>query len=150
MKRLGKQKPRFKFFLNPYADMRFTRCPQCGGKTKLRKLPLMIYIDPTTLMALNKTCRYCPHCDLLITHQDELKANLAAYFAQNQPDVIGNDYVVVGTLDRPDWQKGVNTPVLVTEMLDHLHDFREVLNFKVTGGWMPKEAVGKARSESRE
>lgn len=26
MKRLGKPKPRFKFYLNPYADMRFTRC----------------------------------------------------------------------------------------------------------------------------
>jgi hypothetical protein len=139
MKRFGKQKPRFKFFLNPYADMRLTRCPQCENKTKLRKLPLMIHVEPDNFLALNKTCRYCPYCDLLIAHQDEIEAYLAAYFAEHQPDVVGNDYLVVGTFDRPNWQKGVNAPVPVTEMLDYLHDFKQVLNFKVTGGWMPKE-----------
>ncbi len=29
---LGKQPPRYRFFLNPYEDMRFTRCPQCDNK----------------------------------------------------------------------------------------------------------------------
>ena len=28
--RLGKQPPRHRFFLNPYPDIRFTTCPQCG------------------------------------------------------------------------------------------------------------------------
>lgn len=139
MKRLGKQKPRFKFFLNPYADMRFTRCPKCEDKTKLRKLPLMIHVEPDNFVALNKTCRYCPYCDLLIAHQDEIEAYLAAYFAEHQTDAIGKDYLVVGTFDRPDWQKGVNASVPVEEMLEYLHDFKQVLHFEVTGGWMPKE-----------
>ena len=33
---------RFYFFLNPYADMAFTRCPKCEAKTKQRKLPLAV------------------------------------------------------------------------------------------------------------
>ena len=61
MKRLGKGKPCFAFFLNPYPDQRFTRCPKCEGKTKLRKLPLLIHLQPINLMALNKSCRYCPY-----------------------------------------------------------------------------------------
>lgn len=149
MKHLGKQQPRFKFFLNPYVDMRFTRCPQCEGKTKLRKLPLMIHIEPNNFLALNKTCRYCPYCDLLIAHQDELESNLAASFAQHQPAAIGNDYLVAGTFDRADWQKGVNAPVPVAEMLNYLHDFRQVLTFKVTGGWLPKEEAGERRSKHK-
>jgi len=144
MKRLGKQKPRYKFFLNPYSDVRFTRCPQCQGKTKQRKLPLLIHVDPMNLMALNKTCRYCPYCDLLIAHQDEIEANLAASFAQSKPEVVGNDYLVLGTLDRPDWQRGVSTHLSIPEMLAALHDFKQVLTFELTGGWQLDE--GKVRS----
>ena len=54
MPRLGKQPPRYRFFLNPYTDMRFTRCPQCNGKTLQRKLPLVIHVDPMLMMSLNK------------------------------------------------------------------------------------------------
>jgi hypothetical protein len=39
--RLGKQSPRYRFFLNPYTDVRFMKCPQCLGKTRQRKLPLV-------------------------------------------------------------------------------------------------------------
>ncbi len=69
--RLGKQPPQYRFFLNPYQDARFTRCPQCDQPMRQRKLPLVIHIDPMQLLSLNKTCRYCPHCDLLIAHQDD-------------------------------------------------------------------------------
>jgi hypothetical protein len=87
MKRLGKQKPRFSFFLNPYGDVRFTRCPKCTGKTKQRKLPLLIHVDPMQLIALNKTCRYCPSCDLLIAHKDQIEDFLMAFLSQKEPDV---------------------------------------------------------------
>jgi hypothetical protein len=49
------------------------------------------------LLALNKTCRYCPRCDLLIAHQDELEAWLAAFFTERQPEIVGNDFLVIGT-----------------------------------------------------
>src|SRR5215213_7274231 len=123
--RLGKQPPRYRFFLNPYTDVRFTTCPQCGGKTRVRKLPLVIHIDPLQLVALNKTCRYCPPCDLLIAHQDELEAWLAAFFGQHKPEIVGNDYLVVGTEDRTDWRRGVRTPMSTQEALECLQRSEE-------------------------
>jgi hypothetical protein len=133
--RLGKQPPRYRFFLNPYADARFTTCPQCSGKTRVRKLPLVIHIDPLQLIALNKTCRYCPRCDLLIAHQDEIEAFLAAFFGQNWPEIVGNDYLVVGTEDRSDWLRGMRTSLSIEEALDCLHDFLAVVSFQPAPRW---------------
>ncbi len=65
--RLGKRPPRYKFFLNPYRDARFTSCPKCRGKTGLRKMPLVIHVAPLNPLTLNKTVRYCPYCDLIDT-----------------------------------------------------------------------------------
>ena len=140
MKRFGKQKPRFKFFLNPCSDLRFTRCLKCQGEIRQRKLPLLIHIDPLQLFALNKTCHHCPLCDLLIAHQDEIVAYHAAFFTQNKPEVFGNDYLVVGAVGRPDWKNGVSSAVSVREMLGSVNNFRNVLKVELTGGWMPDEA----------
>jgi hypothetical protein len=137
VRRLGKQPPRYRFFLNPYPDVRFTTCPQCGAKTRVRKLPLVIHIDPLQLVALNKTCRYCPSCDLLIAHQDELEAWLAAFFGQQKPEVVGNDYLVVGTEDRAAWRRGTRTPLTTRELLADLHDFAEVVRFEPAPRWGP-------------
>ena len=54
-KRLGKLPPQYIFFLNPYDDLRFSRCPQCNGKTQQRKLPLVIWVDPQNPVVLNYT-----------------------------------------------------------------------------------------------
>jgi hypothetical protein len=101
------------------------------------KLPLVIHIDPLQLVALNKTCRYCPPCDLLIAHRDELEAWLAAFFGQHEPEIVGNDYLVVGTEDRPDWRRGVHTPLSTGEALECLHDFIEVVRFEPAPRWGP-------------
>jgi hypothetical protein len=137
VRRLGQQPPRYRFFLNPYADVRFTTCPQCGGKTRVRKLPLVIHVDPLQLVALNKTCRYCPSCDLLIAHRDELEAWLAAFFGQQKPEVVGNDYLVVGTEERAAWRRGTRTPLTTQELLAGLHDFAEVVRFEPAPRWGP-------------
>ena len=134
---LGKQTPRYKFFLNPYQDARFTSCPECRGKTKQKKLPLAIHVDDAGMVILNKTCRFCPGCDLLIIHQDEIEAQLAAIFAERVPGATDNDYLVVGTLDRPDWQRGRVTPLNNKEMLDALHDFKDVVKYEPLRGWIP-------------
>ena len=132
----GKQPPRYRFFLNPYNDMRFTKCPQCENKMHQRKLPLMIHVDPMYMLSLNKTCRYCPYCDLLIAHQDDLEHFLASFFIEQQPEVVGNDYLVLGTTDKSVWKEGMHQQMTMEEMLEELHDFKEVVTFKVTGGWM--------------
>jgi hypothetical protein len=132
-KRLGKQPPRYRFLLNPFRDRRFAICPDCDGRTLLRKVPLIIHVGPRNPIAINKSCRYCPACDLLIAHQDEIEQQLAALFAKRAPDLIGNDYLVLGTLDRDVWKRGVAEPLAIQEMVEQLHDFVEVLELKRAG-----------------
>jgi hypothetical protein len=134
--RLGKQPPRYRFFLNPYRDARFTTCPQCRGKMRTRKLPLLIHIDPAQLVALNKTCRYCPVCDLLIAHQDQIEGFLVAFCSDRMPDIVGNDYLVLGTEDRADWLRGMRTPVFALEAFGCLHDFKETVSFEPAPRWV--------------
>ena len=129
-KRLGEQPPRYSFFLNLYTDVRFTSCPKCGNRTRQRKLPLVIHVDPRNPVAINKTCRYCPTCDLLIAHKNEIEQQLALLFTRHNPALMGNDYLVIGTQDRADWRRGMKTPLTIQEMLDSLHDFEEVLRFE--------------------
>ena len=132
--------PQYTFILNPYGEYRFTRCPGCEQKMKQRKLPLFIYVDPVDPVVLNKTCRYCPDCDLLLAHQDELEHLLAALFSELDPSVIGNDYQIVGTVERKAWREGVRQPKGIAEMLEHLHKFEEVETVRVRpGGWYPAD-----------
>lgn len=105
----------------------------------------MIHVEPMQLLSLNKTCRYCPHCDLLIAHQDDVEHFLASFFTEQKPEVIGNDYLVIGTLDKAVWKRGTQQPMTVQEMLDALHDFKEVVTFKLTGGWVRDEAKHSAK-----
>jgi hypothetical protein len=104
---------------------------------KVRKVPLMIHIEPNHLFALRKTVKYCPSCDILIVHKDELEQQLAYSFQKRAPEHIGNDYLILGTLDVADWKRGMAKPVPLKEMLDRHHPFKEELEVKVTGGWMP-------------
>jgi hypothetical protein len=138
--RIGKLEPRYRFALNPYTDTRFTRCPNCDEKTRVRKLPLFIHIDPMHPIVLNKTCRYCPDCDILIVHQDELEQLLAALLEETAPEVVGNDYLVLGTVERKAWREGVKQPKGIPEMLEHLHEFKEVLTIEYRpAGWYPAD-----------
>ncbi len=137
---VGKMPRKHRFVLNPYRDARFTRCPICEEKTKLRKFALFVHVDPMNPIVLGKTSRYCPDCDLLIVHQDELEAELTAIFAERDPDLIGNDYLVMGTVDRKVWRAGMKKLKTITEMLAHVHDFEEVLTLEVRPlGWCPAD-----------
>jgi hypothetical protein len=137
---IGKLPPQYTFILNPYTDARFTRCPGCDQKTKQRKLPLFIHVDPLNTVVLNYTCRYCPGCDLLIVHQDELEAQLVALFEERDPSVIGNDYLVLGTVERKAWRESMKQPKSIPEMLEHLHIFKEVRTVEYRpAGWYPAD-----------
>jgi hypothetical protein len=134
--RIGKLPPKYTFILNPYTDVRFTRCPGCDQKMRQRKLPLFIHIDPIKPVALNYTCRYCPDCDLLIAHKDEIEELLTGLFATHDPSVIGNDYLVLGTVERKAWRESMKQPKSIPEMLEHLHDFKEVRTVEYQpAGW---------------
>ena len=138
--RLGELPPLYRFILNPYTEARFTRCPNCEQKMRQRKVPLFIHVDPFHPIVLGYTCRYCPDCDLLIAHQDQIEALLANLFAERDPEVIGNDYVVIGTVERKAWREGMKQPKGIDDMLAHLHDFKEVLAVEYQpAGWYPAD-----------
>ncbi|MEP0870941.1 hypothetical protein NDA01_14125 [Trichocoleus desertorum AS-A10] len=51
---------------------------------------------------------------------------------QGKPNLIGNDYLVIGTVDRTDWKKGQQTLITSIEsMRSIIHDFKKVLDFKL-------------------
>jgi hypothetical protein len=140
--RLGKLPPRHLFALNPHSDYRATRCPKCNRPTTLRKFALMIHVDPHHLIALGKTCRYCSKDELIIAHQDELEALLAQLFEQRDPSVIGNHYLVIGTVERQAWREGLTTDKTMDEMFKHLADFKDYMKIEYEpGGWDPAERV---------
>jgi hypothetical protein len=138
--RIGKLPPQYIFILNPYTDVRFTRCPNCDQRMKQRKLPLFIHVDPMNPVVLNYTCRYCPDCDLLIAHQDEIEGLLAAMFAADDPSVVGNDYLVLGTVERKAWRESMKQPKSIPEIREHLHDFKEVRTIR-PAGWYPADEL---------
>jgi len=139
-KRLGKLPPKYLFALNPYLDARFTKCPQCDRTTNLRKFPLLIHIDDFGLLTLNLTCRYCPKCEFIITHQDILEQQITIAFMEKEPEVIGNNYLVLGTVAIPMWRKGTREAIAMDELLTATADFKRYMEVKYEpGGWFPAE-----------
>jgi hypothetical protein len=135
-RRFGKLPPRYRFILNPYPDQRFSSCPDCGKLSKWRKFVLLVHVDPLHLLAQNIHCRFCPDCDLLIVHQDELETQLALHMSEHFPADVGNDYLVLGTMERAAWSANRRTPKPLPELLAAVADFREVLTIKVRpAGW---------------
>jgi len=137
-KRTKEMKKRHYFFLNPYDDCAFTKCPQCDAKTKVRKYPLVIHIEPQQLFLLNKTCKYCVDCDLIITKHSEIEQQQTAAFIERNPEIIGNDYLVMGTLDKKDWRRRGKECRNPSEALKKMYVFKDHLDFEVIpAGWYP-------------
>lgn len=127
-----------RFFLNPHEDMAFTKCPKCESKTMVRKFPLVIHIEPGQLFVLNKQCRYCVGCDLIIARRSDVESLMAAAFESRDPAIIGNEYIVVGTLPRDVWRTRDNGEMRPADALDHTLIFKDVWEFElVRGGWGP-------------
>ena len=105
--RIGKLPARYCFLLNPWNDIRLSKCPQCRRATHTRKFSLLILIQGWGSIVLGKTCRYCTPCELIIAHQDELEGELAINKAQLPENVLGRDYFVLGTMDKEVWKQGL-------------------------------------------
>ncbi len=139
---LGGLPPKYSFILNPYSNQRLSRCPFCEGKTGQRKLPLTIHVDPQHLIALNYTCRYCAACNLLIAHKHEIEHLLYNLFSLNNPGVIGNEYLIFGTMEKKAWRTGVKQSRPVMEMLAYVSDFEtyyQELRLTRPGWYGPKQ-----------
>jgi hypothetical protein len=52
------------------------------------------------------------------------------------PEAVGNDYLVLGTMERAAWNENRRSPKSLPEIREHVADFREVLTIKVRpAGW---------------
>jgi hypothetical protein len=149
--RLGKLPPMYNFILNPHPETRVSRCPNCEQRMRQRKVPLFIHVDPMHPVAIGYTCRYCPNCDLLVAHQDEIERLLADLFAERDPSAIGNNYLVMGTVERKAWRASLVEPMSPVELLEQLHDFKEVwsLEFRPAGWYRDEEIEADARARAQ-
>lgn len=95
-----------------------------------RKLSLVVNVNPRYTIIVEKICRFCYACGLLIVHQDQLEQQLVSQFMTINPQAIGNDYQVIGTLDRAEWNQGKQDPLSVERVIAYLHDFKEVVTFE--------------------
>ncbi len=144
---LKKNKQRHYFFLNPYESEAFTKCPKCDQKTKVRRIPLVIHLEPAQLVTLNKGCRYCPYCDLIIAKRIEGENLMANAFEAINPEIIGNNYVVIGTADRKDWLASRKGLIPSSGFIDRVYLFKDLLNFEVIpAGWYPADKPAKIKS----
>ena len=100
IKNLDSQDSKYFFFLNPYDDCAFSKCPKCNNKTSVRKFVLMIFIKPKIPLMLNKKCKFCAKCELVIARKSEVESFMSYSMEEaSKPEVIGNHYDIVGTVD---------------------------------------------------
>ena len=92
----------------------------------------------------------CPGCNRKMRQQAAaIHSHRAGLFAEREPSVIGNDYLVLGTVERQAWRESVKQPKGIQEMLEHLHDFKEVRTVEYQpAGWYPADD-GPATPEHR-
>jgi len=145
------ERRRHYFFLNPYEDAAFTKCPKCENNTRIRRFPLVIHIEPQQLLLLNKKCRYCVKCDLIIAKKPELESLMAACFEETKPEIIGNNYLVMGVAERRDWLEGKKGKMPQGETIERMLVFKDVLNFEPAhfGWYREDENEGSRRRHKR-
>ena len=138
--RFGRLPPKYSFALNSHSDVRFTRCPKCHRLMNPRKFALIIHVENGDLTILGKTCRYCPACELIIAHQNDLEDELANSFSRFDPEVLGNPYLVIGTVELKAWRQGLQRPLPLDHIRDRTSEFKRVLKLSVDrGGWKPAD-----------
>lgn len=136
--RMGALTPRYSFALNAHIEARFTTCPGCQAKTRLRKLPLAIHTEGLGLFILRKSCRVCVSCDMLIVHQAELEPLIRARLRNTEGSSRVLDYLVLGTVDSKVWRRGLTGGVSFAELLRNMADFRRHMQIEQIGrGWEP-------------
>jgi hypothetical protein len=88
------------------------------------KTPLIIHVEDFGVVVLGKTCRLCPGCEALIAHQAEIEQLLSALLGRA---VDAQRFVVLGTVERPLWRRGLTDPVSVDAVNKHMADFKTYL-----------------------
>jgi len=63
---------------------------------------------------------------------------MAAGLSQTNPRIMGNDYLVIGTVERKDWKAGNGGSLSAHEIVERMAVFKDQWNFEVIPpGWYP-------------
>ena len=73
--------------------------------TILKRARHYLFLNPYGDMAFTR----CPKCE-----------EKTKFCEQNAPEIEGNDYFVLGTMDRKDWKKGQTEEMSQQEAIKHL------------------------------
>ena len=145
---LGDLPARDAFLLNPYDDVRYTRCPRCGHRTWRRKVPLLLAVAGYGPLVLGKTGPYCANCRLLIVHRDELEGELTTIFARLAPEVVGGACTVLGTVELRAWRRGMSAATTIDDVLRHTAPFTATLSVEYRPAtWAPTRPTAKPGPE---
>ncbi len=99
------------------------------------------------MIALGKTCKYCPKCELIIVHQDELEDELTSQFQERDPSVIGNDYLILGTVEQKVRRENLSEPKPIAEMLAYVADFKGYRDIEYFPAHARRRVVCRVRGE---
>jgi predicted adenylyl cyclase CyaB len=125
---------RHRFFLSPYENVAFAKCPKCGLATRIRETPFAVHVDPDQFLLLDERCRHCPRCDLIIARQSEIESDVTAFLEEHRPEAVGKDYLVLGTLDRRDWWEAASGNLDLEEARRRTFEFEDVWRFEPSHG----------------
>ena len=72
---------------------------------------------------------------MIIAKKSHIEDMMVQSFEERDPSIIGNDYIVVGTLDRSVWRKHRNTSTEAGKVVDDIYVFKDIKNFEIMPGW---------------
>jgi len=75
---------------------------------------------------------------MLIGHKHEIEHHLRVPFEYINPEIIGNNYLLVGTVEKKFWKENlVQQPTLtLNKTNNYVHDFKSIQTISMTmGGW---------------
>lgn len=128
---------RYYFYLNPHDEYKWTKCPKCEQKTKVRKHCLMVhykesFLGTKHLISLNKTCKFCTSCELIIVQKSEIENYIKYFLIQFEVEFKPTNYLVFGTLDKVLWEQNLS----LSKVLSSIYRFKNTWDFDIQrAGW---------------
>ena len=135
------KKPKYNFYLNPHDHYKWTRCPNCDEKTRVRKFCLVIHCENKAiqfyqLTSINKSCKFCTKCELIICQKTELEKLLSEVLKGKITRVTDDHYLVFGTMEKKDWLKVQKKGLSASQVISLVSQFKDIVDFEITpAGW---------------
>lgn len=121
----------YSFFLNEFTDIRFSICTNCKKRTFLRKIPLVVHLDPHYLHVINMSCKLCENCKILVINKDKIvpliKLCMDSRKVTLEPDF---KFVIMGHLDKKMWRICSKTQLEPCETLNAMYKFKQELKLE--------------------